>query len=203
MTARSPLPTLEVPRRKVCGSVGVGISTSMDSPQLQAVSDSPLRYELRCSGHRLLTDSDFAGRVGVAIVFVSTQSSVPIEETACLRAFDEALHQFGARRVQLVLVVQKEADTMATELGVNVMLANAPTLARSLGLEADEQERIASLVLDNMGMIVESLRTECNDLTPLPLLKKLDSLIDQFPERFAVLPDPSFTRNSGPDHANG
>ena len=150
--------------------------------------DAIIRFRSAGSHGVDVDQSAFTGKVPVAITF----ALVPDEERSVLiQGLDAALHDFGERRVQLLVVVDGDPVAVAAGLDVKVTLMADDGLGGRLGATPDGQGRIATVVLDNRGAAVDTVWHLPVGDHALAVLNALQHLADEFPERFETLPDVS------------
>ena len=104
----------------------------------------------------VVDDTAFTGKVPVVVTFALVPD---VEQRATLiQGLDASLHEFGERRVQLLVAVDGDPVAMAAGLDVKVTLMADNGLAERLGAMPDEEGRIATMLLDNRGRAVHTLR---------------------------------------------
>lgn len=158
---------------------GVGMDTSS--------ADQVVHFHQAGSHGKLVDDTSFTGKVPVVVTFALVAD---LETRATLiQGLDASLHEFGERRVQLLVAVHGDPVAIAAGLDVQVTLMADDGLAERLGAMPDEQGRIATVVLDNRGQAVDTVRQLPVGDHALAVLTAFDTLAADYPDRFAVLPD--------------
>ena len=154
----------------------------MNSPTPTA-TDQPVAFRAISSRKQTLDAADFRGRVPVVLTFVGDGP----DADRIIQALDAELHQFGSRRIQLIVVVPGEPTHLAERLQVAVALLADEGLGERLQAQPDGQGRIASVILATDGCILETVRQLPAADQALAILVAVDRLIEQQPDRLAVL----------------
>jgi len=150
-------------------------------------SDQVVHFHQAGSHGEVVEDTSFTGKVPVVVSFALVAD---LEKRASfIQGLDASLHEFGERRVQLLVAVDGDPVAMAAGLDVQVTLMADGGLAERLGAMPDEEGRIATLVLDNRGRSVQTLRQLPVADHALAILTALETLRADFPDQFSVLPD--------------
>ena len=150
-------------------------------------ADPVVHFQQPGSHGGVVDDTAFTGKVPVVVTFALVPD---VEQRATLiQGLDASLHEFGERRVQLLVAVDGDPVAMAAGLDVKVTLMADNGLAERLGAMPDEEGRIATMLLDNRGRAVHTLRQLPVGNHALAILTALETLCADFPDQFAVLPD--------------
>ncbi len=150
----------------------------------------PVQFEGASNKKPTMGAADFRGKVPVALVFVGA----PDEETDdIIKKLNASLIRFGERRVQLLIVVDGDPKVVSDRLVLNVPLVSDDGLALELSADRSDDDRVVSIILGTDGMALGAVRQLPADDQAAAILVAIDRLIEQFPDRFEVLP----TRPSG------
>lgn len=146
--------------------------------------EEPVVFSGRGSRHRTLDAESFRHRVPVVLSFVGGGD----DADHLIKTFDDNLHTFGERRVQLIVVIDAEPEETAHRLGVSVTLMEDDGLSERLDARRDEQGRVSSVILATDGRAMDVVRQLPAEDQSLAVLVALERLTEQFPDRFEPLP---------------
>lgn len=145
----------------------------------------PVDFDGRSNKKNDIRAADFRGKVPVVLVFVGAAVE---ENDVIIRKLNASLIRFGERRVQLLLVVDGDPQLISKRLVLNVPLVSDDGLTAELEAERTEGDPVVSVILGNDGMALGTVRQLPADDQAAAILVAVDTLIEQFPDRFQVLP---------------
>jgi peroxiredoxin len=144
-------------------------------------------FEADSSRGQVLDDARFRGKVPFVLVFTAD-----LQEPATARLvneLDRQQHEFGERRVQLMVVVPDEAAPMqrdAEQRSVTLPLLADPTGEMAARYGATPATRTAEVVVvDRHGDVVDRLAIS-GEQAAENLVEEVRGLMDRYPERMVV-----------------
>lgn len=144
-------------------------------------------------GHTLSPDT-FSDRLAVVLAFLDPPDTA--EDSSMFWAFDAALPDFGARRVQLLGVATMPPRSLRDETddGSLTLLADEDgSIRAAFGVDATSS---AAVVIDRHGTVAAVL-TGADAQRPMVVLEVVDELIAQQPEAVEAHPSGSVEGSSG------
>ena len=140
----------------------------------------------------------FAGRVAVVVSVVRNMATGKAD--AVLTGLNSAFPEFGHRRVQLLAEIDGDPQTVSERLSLSMPVVSGNGFGEHFGALLDADGRMSSVILGNDGEPLDVVHQAPGPDHHLAVLAALDRLVDQYPDRFTVLPDADASAESvGPD----
>jgi hypothetical protein len=158
----------------------LGIASSR---HLRNVDRSPITFDVECKVCQRIDQLSVRLRVPMVLFFIGSKGH---ESDELIRELDASHNAFGAKNIQLLIVISDTPSRISVRLNITVPIIGDNGLAALLHARPNGQSPNAAVIMGNDGRALNTVRKFPFMHPTLPIFGRIDCLTAQFPQLFCV-----------------